>query len=170
LKNKLWDTFKYFILDSLRRMLNLNQPITKSTAVEPVWKVRIKLDNCTNPFRLDLNTLTNHYIRKSYFASNILENIDNLLFWPQRAYVLNAFGRCAPVGLLTKVHSTGLPRRRDAKAFWISGHVPGKYQKSHTKECFLLNANPMLVVKFGLKWIVQDACYWPAGRGDKKRD
>lgn len=24
-------------------MLNLNQPLTKSTAVEPVWKVRIQL-------------------------------------------------------------------------------------------------------------------------------
>jgi len=35
--------FNYFILDSLRRMLNLNQPLTKSTAVEPVWKVRIQL-------------------------------------------------------------------------------------------------------------------------------
>ena len=27
------------ISESLKRMLNLNQPITKSTAVEPVWKV-----------------------------------------------------------------------------------------------------------------------------------
>ena len=27
------------ISESLKRMLNLNQPITKLTAVEPVWKV-----------------------------------------------------------------------------------------------------------------------------------
>lgn len=38
---------------------------------------------------------------------------------------------------------------------------------SHQRMLFK-NANPMLVVKFGLKWIVQDACYQPAGRGDKK--
>ena len=32
---------KYLFSDSLKRMLNLNQPITKSTAVEPVWKVSL---------------------------------------------------------------------------------------------------------------------------------
>ena len=30
---------KILISDSLKRMLNLNQPISKSVAVEPVWKV-----------------------------------------------------------------------------------------------------------------------------------
>ena len=29
----------FLISDSLKRMLNLNQPISKSVAVEPVWKV-----------------------------------------------------------------------------------------------------------------------------------
>ncbi|XP_078349451.1 sec1 family domain-containing protein 1-like [Oculina patagonica] len=40
-KSKMAASIRARQIDSLRRMLNLNQPISKSTAVEPVWKVLV---------------------------------------------------------------------------------------------------------------------------------